>query len=150
MSKAYKAAMRSAKNQKTKRTDRSRSKKNHTRGNRSVVEEFRWFQQSYDNTTVFLSSPEEIPMEIKSIPKGEVIKTIEVNKNFCELNNTFPEVSEFYEYIQNNQNEDLMNTHDYDNDGDNDEEDEFAHLSDEEYRQMVDDAYEEAEKWSDF
>lgn len=150
MSKAYKAAMRSAKNQKTKRTDRSRSKKNHTRGNRSMVEEFRWIQQSYDNTTVFLYSPEEIPMEIKSIPKEEVIKTIEVNKNFSKLNNTFPEVKEFYNYIQNNENSELLNTLDYDNEGVNDEEDEFAHLSDEEYRQMVDDAYEEAERWSDF
>jgi hypothetical protein len=99
---------------------------------------------------VFLSSPEEIPMEIKSIPKEEVIKTIEVNKNFCKLNNTFPEVKEFYNYIQNNENSELMNTLDYDNEGDDDEEDEFAHLSDEEYRQMVDDAYEEAERWSDF
>lgn len=140
--KGYQSAMRSARKVKGHKNDRSKKRLNYTRGFKSMEREPRWNEQldEYNNTPNSEMDPiqmEPTQMEIKKIPKDEVLQLIESYKEV---------VDSIITNIINIIDDEAYD--DYDEAYDN--YDEFAHLSDEEYRQMIDEAYDKAEYWADF
>ena len=138
--KGYQVAMRGVRKAKGHKNDRSKKRFNYTRGFKGMERESRWNKQleEYNNTPKSDMEPiqmEPTQMEIKKIPKDELLQLIESYKEVVDS------------IITN-----IINiVDDYDNFDDfDDDNDDLAHLSDEEYRQMIDDAFEEAERWADF
>jgi hypothetical protein len=142
--KGYQSAMRSARKAKGHKNDRSKKRLNYTRGFKSVEREHRWNEQldEYNNTPKSEMDPiqmEPTQMEIKKIPKDEVLQLIESYKEVVDSI-----ITNIIKIIDDDAYDD------YDEAYDNYDDDEFAHLSDEEYRQMIDEAYDKAEYWADF
>lgn len=138
--KGYQVAMRGVRKAKGRKNDRSKKRLNYTLGNRSVERQARWNQQLDEYYQSRKSEMEPIQMEptqmeIKNIPKDDVLQLIESYKEVIDS------------IITNIIN--IIDDDDYDNYNDDDD-DEFAHLSDEEYRQMIDDTFADAERWADF
>ena len=82
--KEHQLAMRGARNAKGRKNDRSKGRPNYTRGNKSVEREHRWNEQldEYNNTPK--SEMEPTQMEIKKIPKDEVLQLIESCKEVVD------------------------------------------------------------------
>ena len=138
--KGYQSAMRVARKAKGHKNDRSKKRLNYTRGFKSVERDIRWNEQldEYNNTPKTEMDPiqmEPTQMEIKKIPKDEVLQLIESYKEVVDsiITNIINIIDDYDDYD------------DYDN-YDNDNYDEFAHLSDE----MIDEAFDKAEYWADF
>ena len=132
--------MRVARKAKGHKNDRSKKRLNYTRGFKSVERDIRWNEQldEYNNTPKTEMDPiqmEPTQMEIKKIPKDEVLQLIESYKEVVDsiITNIINIIDDYDDYD------------DYDN-YDNDNYDEFAHLSDE----MIDEAFDKAEYWADF
>ena len=121
--KGYQSAMRSARKAKGHKNDRSKKRLNYTRGFKSMERESRWNKQleEYNNTPNSEMEPiqmEPTQMEIKKIPKDEVLQLIESYKEVVDS------------IITNIIN--IIDDDDYDDD-DNYDNDDFDDYDDEDY-----------------